>query len=104
MEAAVNEQDSCQLPASAGVLFLFNSLGSQITLVSGIGCNSEVPQETNGNILRALAPSPLAAETIHSVLHPSFVHPHDVSQLLPAPNLILPLNNVLQFIQLRLHF
>lgn len=73
-------------------------------LVSGIGCNQELSQEINGNILRAWALSPLAAETIHLTLSPSFVHPHDVSQLLPAPNLILPLNNVLQLIQLCLQF
>lgn len=103
-EAAVNEQDSCQLLTSTGILLFFNSLSSQIMLVSGIGCNLELSQEINGNILRALAPSLLAAETIHSALSPSFAHPHDVSQLLPAPNLILPLNNVLQLIQLCLQF
>lgn len=82
MEATVNEQDFCQLPASTGILFLFNSLSSQITFVLGIGCNSEVLQETNGNTLRALAPSPLAAEIIHLVLSPPFVHPYTFSQLL----------------------
>lgn len=69
-----------------------------------MGCNSEAPQETKRNVLRALAPSPLAPETNRLVLSPSFVHPRGVSQLLPAPNLILPLNNALQLIQLHLHF
>lgn len=74
----------------------FVSLSSQIILVSGIECSSEVPQKTYGKISRALALSSLVVE-ICPLSITSFLCS---SQLLTALVLSWPQNNILQLISL----